>query len=296
LNRTCPDKEETIVLDFANEAEEIQKAFQAYYEKTILSEATDPNLLYDLERSLKGANVFGDADLQAFSRIYFAPDSGQDRIYSVLAPCVERAEALPPEEKADFRGALTDYVRLYAFLSQLLTFTDRGLEELYAFARLLRRYLPIELDQLPVEIQQHIEIESYRLQQTRTGKIALERGERELNPRSEKTPVIVPVEDREPLSRIIRELNKRFGTDFTEQDHIFISMLEGKLVENEALAASVKANTPENARLTFDHVVTDQLQDMVDTNFKFYKRLTDDDEFAKFFLSWLFDRFNKSVK
>lgn len=53
---------------------------------------------------------------------------------------------------------------------------------------------------------------------------------------------------------------------------------------------SVRANTPENARLTFDHVVTDRLQDMVDTNFEFYKRVTDDREFAKFFLDWLFGR------
>ena len=34
--------------------------------------------------------------------------------------------------------------------------------------------------------------------------------------------------------------------------------------------------TPENAHLTFDYVVTDRLQDMVDTDFRFYKRITDD--------------------
>lgn len=50
LNRTCPpDKEDTMVLDFANEADEIQKTFPPYYERTLLKEATDPNLLYDLQ-------------------------------------------------------------------------------------------------------------------------------------------------------------------------------------------------------------------------------------------------------
>jgi hypothetical protein len=34
----------------------------------------------------------------------------------------------------------------------------------------------------------------------------------------------------------------------------------------------------------FDYVVTDRLQDMVDTNFRFYKRITDDREFSRFFL------------
>jgi hypothetical protein len=43
-------------------------------------------------------------------------------------------------------------------------------------------------------------------------------------------------------------------------------------------------------------VVTDRLQDMVDTNFKFYKRITDDREFSKYFLDWLFDRLRKSIE
>lgn len=33
-----------MVLDFANEADEIRAAFEDYYETTLLSEATDPNL------------------------------------------------------------------------------------------------------------------------------------------------------------------------------------------------------------------------------------------------------------
>jgi len=67
------------------------------------------------------------------------------------------------------------------------------------------------------------------------------------------------------------------------------------LVGDPALTASVRVNTPENARLTFDYVVGDRLQEMVDTNFKFYKRITDDREFSKFFLDWLFERFRRSL-
>jgi len=35
---------------------------------------------------------------------------------------------------------------------------------------------------------------------------------------------------------------------------------------------------------------------MIDTNFKLYKRITDDRDFSKFFLDWLFQRFRSSVK
>jgi len=34
----------------------------------------------------------------------------------------------------------------------------------------------------------------------------------------------------------------------------------------------------------------------MDTNFKFYKRVTDDQDFAKYFLDWFFDRFRAGLK
>lgn len=296
LNRVHPDKTETIVLDFANEADVIQKGFQPYFEKTLLSEATDPNLLYDLERQLSDFHVYNKAEVESFARIYFNPKSTQGQLYALLAPCVECYDALSKEEKSDFRGKLIDYVRLYAFLSQILTFADPELEKLYVFARLLRRYLPVEPDTLPREIQQNIDMESYRVQQTYKGKIKLERGNGEVEPIGPKPGGGSGPEEIELLSQIIRELNERFGTDFTDEDRVFIQNLEQKLAGDQALVVAVQTNTPENARLAFDYVASDRLQDMVDANFKFYKRITDDKDFGKFFLDWLFDRFRKSLE
>jgi len=296
LNRIHPEKAETIVLDFANEADDIQKAFEPYYEKTLLSEATDPNLLYTLERQLADFHVYDRAEVEAFARAYFSPKAIQHQLYAILAPSKDRFVGLQKEEQKEFRGKLTDYVRLYAFLSQILSFADPDLEKLYVFARLLQRYLPPDPINLPREIQQKIDMESYRMRQTWKGKIKLERGNGQLEPIGSKSDYGLIVELIEPLSQIIRELNERFGTDFTEEDRVFIQSLEERLVADPALVASIRANTPENARLTFDYVVTDRLQDMVDTNFKFYKRITDDREFSRYFLDWLFDRLRKSIE
>lgn len=87
-----------------------------------------------------------------------------------------------------------------------------------------------------------------------------------------------------------------FGAGFTEADKVFIQQLEEKLAWDPTLTASVRANTPENAHLTFDYVVTDRLHDMVDTDFRFYKRITDDREFSRFFLDWLFERYRKTIE
>ncbi len=293
LNRVHPGKSETMVLDFANEAGEIQNSFQPYYEKTLLERPTDPNLLYDLQTRLIGFEIYTSADVEAFARIWFSGKATSDQLYSILAPMVERFKELPPDKQAGFRSELEDYVRLYAFLSQVITFTDPDLEKLYVFGRLLRRYLPAEPKELPYEIQQKIEMDSYRIQRTGARRIELERGPGQVEPIGPSGPRSTNVEDLEPLSQIIKELNERFGTEFTEEDRFFIRELEEKLAGDPALTASVLANTPENARLTFDHVVNDQLQDMVETNFDFYKRVTDDREFSKYFLDWLFDRFRR---
>ncbi len=113
LNRTHPPlKKGTVVLDFANEADEIRVAFEPYYETTLLSEATDPNLLYEAQTRLASFPVYTEADVDRFAKMYFDPASKQDQVYAALAPIVERFAELSAEEQEDFRGHLTDNVRL----------------------------------------------------------------------------------------------------------------------------------------------------------------------------------------
>ncbi|MBE0544129.1 MAG: type I restriction endonuclease subunit R [Verrucomicrobia bacterium] len=292
LNRICPpDKEDTMVLDFANEAEEIQKAFQPYYERTLLKEATDPNLLYDLQNKLDGFHLFTGAEVEKFAAIYFDPKGTQDKLKFALSPVVDRYKDAPLDAQSEFRGCLVDCVRLYAFLSQVITFADADLEKLYVFAKLLWRLLPVNREPLPVEVQQNIDLDAFRVKRTSSGKITLEKGTKELDPMMPKDDGAARPEEKEPLSQIIHELNERFGTDFTEEDKVFIRQLEQRIANDPALEASIKVNPTEDARLTFNQVVNDKLQDMVDSNFKFYKQITDNADFAEDFLSWMFERY-----
>ncbi len=242
LNRTYPGKNETMVLDFANEAEEIEKAFAPYYEKTLLSEGTDPNLLYDLQTKLASYHLYSEDDVNRFATIYFDPKGTQDKLYAVLAPVVDRYSDAVAEEKADFKGHLTDYVRLYAFLSQIITFVDTDLEKLYTFGRLLLRKLPASLERLPLEIQQNIDIESYRIKQMSKGSITLPRGAKELEPIGPKEIYTLGHNELELLSQILRDLNEHFGTDFTEEDKLCLVEIEQRLAYNTALEASVRVN------------------------------------------------------
>ncbi len=292
LNRTYgTEKKGTLVLDFANEADEIKAAFEPYYETTLLSEATDPNLLYEIQTRLAGFPVYTEAGVDAFARVYFDPKATQDRLYAVLAPAVEHFRALSEAEQQDFRGQLTDYVRLYAFLAQVLTFADADLEKLYVFARYLRRLLPADRAELPREVQQNIDMESYRIQQTGSGKIALERRPGVLEPVGTRQGHAVTPEELESLSRIIAELNERFGLNLGPEHRVTLGQMMEKLDEDAALDAAARVNTRENVRLTFDQKVEHVIQEIVDSNFALYKRITDDRAFGETVKNFLFDQY-----
>jgi type I restriction enzyme R subunit len=292
LNRTLPpEKRGTMVLDFANESDEIKAAFEPYYETTLLSEATDPNLLYEIQTRLAAFPVYTEADVEAFAKIYFDPRTAQDQLYAVLAPVVQHFRALSPGEQHDFRGQLTDYVRLYAFLAQVLTFADSDLEKLYVFARHLRRLLPAERAELPREVQQNIDMESYRIQQTGSGTIALERRPGVLEPVNTKQGYPTTPEELETLSRIIAELNERFGLSLGSEHRVALGQMMEKLDDDASLDAAARVNTRENVRLTFDQKVEHVIQEIVDSNFDLYKRITDDRAFGEAIKSFLFDQY-----
>ncbi len=292
LNRTLPpEKTGTMVLDFANDVDEIKAAFEDYYETTVLSEETDPNLLYELQTQLAAFPVYAQADVDRFARIYFDPKGTQDQLHNVLTPVVDRFRERSVEEQHDFRSQLTDYVRLYAFLAQVLTFADADLEKLYVFSRHLRRLLPVDREELPREVQQNIDMESYRIQQTGSGKIALDRRAGVLDPQTTKGSQSLPPEELETLSRIIAELNERFGLNLGPEHKVTLGQMIAKLDEDAALDAAARANTRENVRLTFDQKVEQVIQEIVESNFDLYKRITDDRAFGEAVKNWLFDQY-----
>ena len=291
LNRTKAGKQGTMVLDFANEADGIKAAFEPYYETTLLSEETDPNLLYEIQTRLTAFPVFAPADVDGFARLYFNDTAAQDQMQPLLNPVVERFNELHEEERQDFRGQLTDYVRLYAFLSQVLPFSDADLEKLYVFARHLLRLLRPERAELPLEVQQNIDMESFRIQETGSGKIGLERKAGVLDPIGTKEAPGHVSEEMETLSRIIAELNERFGLALGPEHRVTLGQMMEKLEGDPALDAAARVNTRDNVRLTFDHKVSQVIQEIVDSNFDLYKRITDDRAFGEVIRDLLFDQY-----
>ena len=296
LNRMHKGKDDTMVLDFANHEEEIQKAFQPYYDKAILTKATDPNKLYDLERKLFEFNIFAKSDVEQFAKVFFRRGATQEKLHPLLDPLVENYLECEKKERTDFRDQLKNYIRLYAFLAQIVSFKDASLEKLYAFLRMLGRKLPADKERLPVEITDNVNMDTYRIQQISSGSIELEKATGELKPAEGLGTGKRAGDEKEFLSLIIEEVNVRFGTDFTDGDKVFFAELGTRLSGNETLSQSAKTNTKEALKLVFAHIFEDQLHTMVESNFDIYKKIVENVEFGQFVKEKMFDEIYTKLK
>ena len=291
LNRTHARKAETLVLDFANSTDEIQRAFDPYFEATILSEGTDPNKLYDLQTALEAFNLYTAEQVTEIAELYLRQGEKAAKLQPLLRAIVTRYDYLPePERRLEFKHRLRSFIRLYVFLSQVITFKDGDLEQLYLFARLLLRVLPAESQKSSFSVAEYADLESYRIQRSFNGKISLGSGSNPLKPLSELADTGLSDAEKVALSEIIADLNRRFGTEFTEGDRVFFAELKTRLTANESLQSSAKINTRENVQLLHDALFDAVLQTMIDRNFEMFKRINDNEDFGRFIRRKIFDQ------
>lgn len=290
LNRIHPHKTDTMVLDFVNSVEDIQRAFAPYYEATILSQATDPNKLYDLQYELEAFGLYTPEQVSEIAELYLRRGEKAAKLQPLLRAVVDKYEYIVDvEERMRFKHCLRAYVSAYAFLSQVITFQDANLERLYLFGRLLIRALPLETQRERLVVHDLVDLESYRIQQTHTGKIGIPQGQGQLDPLSDIGAGGLTDPEKAALSQIIQEINERFGTEFTEADRVFFAELKARLVANESLQASAMTNPPESVRLLHDTLFDTVMQTMIENNFEMFRRINDDETFGKTVRDMIFE-------
>ena len=289
LNRVMNGKNDTVIIDFVNEAEDIKNAFQPYYQTIFLAEETDPNKLYDLQHQLEKHEVFSIDDINEFSKIFFNPSEELEKLQPILDRAVERWEFKHEDEQEDFRAVLQKFVRLYGFISQIATFEDIDLEKLYNYAKNLINKLPKTKKKLPHELKEAVDLDSFRIQQTFKGKIKLESADGEAKGIVTET-ILQPPDEEEFLTKIIEALNETYGANLTGEDKLDIEFIKSKLEENEELKAIMNPrNTKENIRGKFENIFDKLLLDFVNNKFELYKKLSDPQINSQFKRKW-FDR------
>ncbi len=287
LNRMHPGKEDTFVLDFANDRQTILDSFQPYYEVTSVTEETDINHLYDLKARLDEFQVYWNQEIEAFANIYFDPKTKlnnpkqQKHLYAFTDPAVDRFKAIAEEEKQDeFKKGLRSWTNLYAFLSQIMPFIDSEFEKFYAYVKLLQTRLPKRELSESLHLDDEVALEYYRLQKIKEGSIELQKGEEgELSGTSEAG--LKRAKDEEALlSEIINLLNDRFGTEFEEADKLFFDQIEAELMEDETLQAQARVNKIDTFKFAFNDKFIDKLIGRMDQNQEIFEKILEDKVFG----------------
>jgi len=293
LNRIHPQKNDTFVLDFRNNAEDIQAAFKPYYDATVAI-PTDPNLLYDTRRDLDAYNVLRVDEVENAARLLASLGGERDhpKLYALLDPAVERFKALPDAQQDEFRAALRRFVHVYAFLSQIVSFADTKLERDYLYARALATMLPGSTEGR-LDLGREVELTHLRLEMAFEGSVSLDHGEGEVRTIFDgRGPQHEP--EAEHLSRIIEVINERFGLKLTEADQILFDQFEQAWVEDQTLAIQAKENDLTNFRFAFDKTFESTIVNRMDANSEIFKRLLDDQEFhdivSEYYLAKVYQR------
>lgn len=276
LNRIAPGKDTTFVLDFRNAAEDIAGAFQRYYEAAIV-EPTSPNVLFDLRARILDVGILEDNEIEAASDAYFGIDPGKrslKAIYAAVDPAVDRFKDLDDDAQAELRDALDRFIRAYAFLSQVMPFTDANLERLYVYGKALQACLPTQATG-GLDLGSDIVLTHLRLVQTGTTSPELEAGDIEAGKPfpGEGHGSAMKEGEKDQLADILDEINERFGADLDERDRLELEKIKQALLHRDDLKTFAEANTEENYALEFKPIFKGAILDQEERNRRLYELL-----------------------
>ena len=281
LNRTFGDSKETFILDFFNEPQDILDAFLPYYTKAELTDVTDPQIIYDLQKKLDAEGIYHWQEVEAFALAFFDPKAQASKLSYYCAPAKERfakryafslesrqqaldhkrateangdsaglkkaehalKEAGEQVDQLDlFRKNLQSFVRLYEFLSQIVPYEDRELEQLCVYAKHLHPLLRVDrLLQDDVDVGE-LQLSHYRLSKRAEHQLRLneENGEYTLKPGSDVGSGKPHDPEKKLLSEIIEALNDIFGAEVSDDDQLqFLTGIAQRISRQEDVMAQV---------------------------------------------------------
>jgi len=290
LNRAHPQKTDTFVLDFMNDADTITKAFADYYRTTVLSEETDPNKLHDLKATLDGYQVYASEQVRQLVELFLG-GADRDKLDPILDACVGVYNSdLDEDGQVDFKGKAKAFVRTYQFLASILPYTNREWEELSIFLNFLIPKLPAPVEEdLSKGILEAIDMDSYRNEVKETLKLTLPDEDAQVGPVPTSGGGRKPEPELDRLSNIIKAFNDQFGNiDWKDADRIrkvITEEIPSKVAADKAYQNAMKNSDKAAARLEHDKVLGKIIVDYVSDHTELYKQFFENPSFKK----WLAD-------
>ena len=284
LNRISPGKSRTFVLDFANEQDDIYKAFKPYYETISVGENADLQRLSELQYHLLEWAIFTQADIIDFAKVWYRGKrrhsaSDNNKMNAILDVVVQRFQGHKEEEREVFRSQLKTYRNLYAFLSQIIPYQDSELEKLYTFVRKLLAMLPPPGDGQAFVLDDEVALRFFRLQQMSEGSIRLAEGKADPLKGPTDMGTARTKEEEVTLSSLIDRLNERFGTDFSKADQLFFDQIQASAENDEHVAEAARVNNFADFAASLNRKLDDLFIARMEGNEDILKRVMGDADF-----------------
>lgn len=325
LNRIFPGKE-TFILDFFNEPQDILEAFLPYYNRAELADVSDPQIIYDLQATLDAEGIYHWSEVEAFALAFFDPKAANTNLSYHCRAAVDRfkqrynlaetarRQALEQKRTATthgnsaalkqaehelkaageqvdqldlFKKNLQSFVRLYEFLSQIVDYEDRELEQFCIYAKhlypLLRRD---RLEQEDIDVSE-LSLTHYRLtkRQEQQLRLAENQGEHLLEPGNAIGTGKAHDPEKKRLSEIIQALNDLFGAEVSDEDQVqFLNTIAQRISRQDDVMAQVNNHTPEQVMHgLFPQRVIDTVLDAMTDHEKLSLEVLDNEESGRQF-------------
>ena len=296
LNRTMKGKTDTFVLDFVNNAQDVQKAFEPYYGKTILEEETDPNKIYQIEEEIKQFYLFSDEDVKRYVKVFYTEEIPLEELQGILDTTAENWQELPEDKKELFRGCIYSYTRLYGYLSQIITFKDIKLEKLFIFLQGLSKKLPRRAKDKLSDILSSINLEYFKIERKYMTTIQLTDDDSVIPGISDKEGAGIKEEETDFLSNIIETLNNLFDGEFSSDDKVRLAEIREQIhKDNNLRKVMVGDNSEVNKRNKFNQTIESLLMSLVDSNISFYNKISETKR-NKFIKDRFYEDYAKSLE
>ncbi|GBU27314.1 DEAD/DEAH box helicase [Treponema sp. R8-4-B8] len=291
LNRSYKNKNDTFILDFANEAEDIKEAFSRYYKTTLLSDETDPNKLYGLIDNMKKHEVYTVEDVESVIEHFLKTDV-RTKIDPILDVCVSKYKELDEDDQVEFKAGVKDFIRIYNFLGAILSYGMPDWEKLSIFLTLLLPKIPApKEDDNTKEMLKYIELESYRAQKKETVDISLDDKDYEVSPIS-TTKIFVKDPEEDYLTKILDDFHKHWGNlNWQDEDNVkaTIKRVQITVAKDEKYQNAMKNADREAAKDEGKDATERAMQSFMTDSMELYKQYADNPSFRLWLIDMIFN-------
>lgn len=285
LNRTCKGKDDTLVIDFVNEAQDIQEAFKPFYDVTVLEQETNPNAIYDKLNMIKSYGLIYDENIEKFCKIYLKNSKQTENDFGRLTSCVKETvdlyNKLEIEDRESFRKQVISFNKFYSYITQITFMGDEELHKTYMYLRYVEKLLPKnKVD--TIDLEGSLKLTFYNLKQTFQGSVSLRKTDKTeglVKPQGSGIPIAILPEQRY-LEEVIKKVNDLYAGQFTESDNMLVKNIMDIIMKDDEVRKSAKANNEDMfVKSVFPKVFSEKTSKAYKESATSYKKLFESKEF-----------------